>query len=1106
MSPLASAMAESVCAREAEGMETDTDRRVRLPEAPAAQRDRMANQQVAVWEEPLTIDTYEPFPPERLPIFFEQRVYQGSSGRVYPLPFTERINDLPVSREWQAIHLENQWIRLVLLPELGGRIHIGYDKTNDYDFFYRNNVIKPALVGLAGSWISGGVEFNWPQHHRPATFLPMCWHVEHEDDGAVTVWMSDHDPFARMRGTHGIRIRPDSTLIELRARLHNRTEVPQTFLWWANVAAQAHEDYQAFFPTDVNYVADHARRAITAFPHADRHYYGVDYPALVTEATPDADRIDIYSNIPVPTSYMILDTEDDFFGGYDHGVQAGFVHWADRRIAPGKKLWTWGNSPFGHAWDGHLTDADGPYVELMAGVYTDNQPDFSYLAPGETKIFSQFWYPISGTGPVQQATRDAAVALEAEGDQLRVRVAASRNVPGASVRVTVAGQVLERAVTLNPGCTADEMFTFPNAIQFEDVQVVVSENGDPLLEWSPRQFDAEVEEPEIATEPALPHAITGADELYLTGVHLAQYRHPTRRPEPYWEELLRRDPEDSRANTALGASAYDRGEYDRALHHFQTAIRSLTRRNGNPADGEAHYRLGLVLSRVGRNNEAYDTFAKAAWDVRWSHPAHLRMAFLDASAGRDSLALECLDIAQRYDADDPVIAALRAILWHRSGRAEDARVVLEDARAKDPLDALLAVVDGATPDGQPLVLLDVATDLHRAGEHERALSLLELASTRPAESAGGAAPLAVYLAAMILDRLGRHAAAAEARARAGEADDTYAFPAGLDVYDALQAALTADVRDTRAQHLLGMWLFDRGRHADALHVWSSAVENGAEDAALLRNTALAVVRVDGDHDRAAELYDRAVTRSKDPRLWYERDQLALRRGVPAAERLAALGELGDAVAERNDLVVIVAGLLTDLGRPDQARALLVSRPLQPCEGGEGRAVRAFGRANLELARTSDAAVAVALLQEALEPPVSLGETWHPLDSRASLWWELGKVLSSADQSVTARDAWTRSVREGLVAEVAADTVDAVRSARALGDSAAATELTARIRGRIDALQTEKAQIDYFATSLPEMLLFAEEPSVQAAREREALVSALEELESEADSAKEGAQR
>ena len=218
--------------------------RIQLPPAPA----ELSDVAVKCWSESIAIDTYMPTDPDVYPTFFEKRVYQGSSGRVYPLPFHERVDQVKRPHLWEAIHLENTWVRLMILPEIGGRIHIGLDKTNGQDFFYRNNVIKPALVGLAGPWISGGVEFNWPQHHRPGTFLPVDAHIEREADGAVTVWLSDHDPMDRMKGMHGIRLRPDTSVVEARVRLYNRTPEQHTFLWWANVAAAVGPDYQSFFP------------------------------------------------------------------------------------------------------------------------------------------------------------------------------------------------------------------------------------------------------------------------------------------------------------------------------------------------------------------------------------------------------------------------------------------------------------------------------------------------------------------------------------------------------------------------------------------------------------------------------------------------------------------------------------------------------------------------------------------------------------------------------------------------------------------------------------------------------------------------------------------
>ena len=141
----------------------------------------------------------------------------------------------------------------------------GLDKLNGYDFFYRQNVIKPALVGLAGPWISGGVEFNWPQHHRPATFMPVELTIERDPDGSVTIWCSDHDPMVHMKGMHGLCLRQARPASNCASASTTGRRIPQTFLWWANVATRVHETYQSFFPKDVRFVADHAKRAVTEF-------------------------------------------------------------------------------------------------------------------------------------------------------------------------------------------------------------------------------------------------------------------------------------------------------------------------------------------------------------------------------------------------------------------------------------------------------------------------------------------------------------------------------------------------------------------------------------------------------------------------------------------------------------------------------------------------------------------------------------------------------------------------------------------------------------------------------------------------------------------------
>ncbi|HEY7617772.1 MAG TPA: DUF5107 domain-containing protein, partial [Terriglobales bacterium] len=700
-------------------------KRFELPPAPSDQTSA-----VKAWSQPVVIPTYMPMPPDKNPMFLEKRVYQGSSGRVYPLPFTDRIATEASDRAWQAVHLENEFIRVMVLPEIGGRIHVGMDKINGYDFFYRQNVIKPALVGLAGPWISGGVEFNWPQHHRPATFMPVQLQIEEHLDGSKTIWCSDHDPMNRLKGMHGVCLHPGKSCIELKVRLYNRTPLVQTFLWWANVGVHVHELCQSFFPPDVQYVADHAKRAVSRFPLCNGYYYGVNYGERARLGVPPDERptkfvppgsyapndLSWYANIPVPTSYMALGSQEDFVGAYDHKRQAGLVHIADHHISPGKKQWTWGNHEFGYAWDRNLTDEDGPYIELMAGVFTDNQPDFSFLAPGETKAFSQYWYPIREIGPVQKATREAAVSLTVAQGKARVGVCVTQAFPAARVRVE-SGQrdLFTWTRDLAPSLAFVESVELPTGGDRASPTVVVTaQDGRELLRYTPSP-PAEREAPAPASEPPQPEQVPGNDELYITGLHLDQYRHATRAPEAYWQEGLRRDPGDSRCNNAMGLWHLRRGEFEQAEQHFRRAIERLTQRNPNPYDGEPYYNLGLTLRYLGRDEEAYNAFYKATWNATWQSAAYVALAELDAKGADWNRAIEHVEAALRRDRDNLNARNLAVVVLRKLGRREEADRLLQETVDLDPLDSWQRYLATGSLPGDNQLLIDLALDYARSG-------------------------------------------------------------------------------------------------------------------------------------------------------------------------------------------------------------------------------------------------------------------------------------------------------------------------------------------------------------------------------------------------------
>ena len=1038
-------------------------------------------QTVEASREQLVIPTYGLGAPEKNPLFFEKRVYQGSCGKVYPVPFIDKVFDTPEPQRYDSVRLENEYVRLVMLPEIGGRIFLGQDKVNeDYDFFYRQDVIKPALVGLAGPWISGGVEFNWPQHHRPGTYMPTDVHLEEGADGSQTVWMSEHDPLNRLKGMHGIRMHPGSALVELKARLFNRTPYTQTFLWWANVAAKVHDHYQSFFPADVHYVADHAVRAQSGFPIANNDYYGVDYAAK-----PGANDLSWYKNIEVPTSYMVCDTAFNFFGGYDYDAEGGFIHVANKHVAPGKKQWTWGNHEFGWAWDRELTDDNGPYVELMAGVYTDNQPDFSYLAPGETKTFSQFWWPYKKIGPVQNATKDAAVRLVLNEDgSLDLGAVVSSEFKGARILLTDGDQVLlDERVDLSPDSPwQNQTLKFAgDAIHTLELSV------EGLVSYRPVDVAKLERKREVATEPPMPDAIDTIEELYLTAEHLEQYRHPTRYPEIYWDEILRRDPLDVRTNIAYGRRKLNQGLLDDAAEYFEKAIERLTCRHPNPYTGEAHYYLGLTRRFQNRFTEAYGLLYKSTWNAAWRSAAYYELALLDCRQGDFETALQhCEDVLDTNRQNNKA-QVLKALVLGKLGR--DGSQVLADLLAVDPLDHWARHASGdvdaflAKSRNDAQTVLDIVYDYVDAGFCGEAIGLLELHHRSAAHEV--AVPNPLERSQLTHYALAWLSGSAELLEQARALGSDYCFPSRLHDQLMLEWALEQPGADRNAAYGLGNYYFDKKRHEDAITCWERAQAADSTFATVHRNLGIAYWNVRRDAEAARSAYLQAVKHDPtDARLFAELDQLRGKLGDAAETRLETLLSKPKLVQERDDCTVSLAELYNETGAPQAALDTLLARRFHPWEGGEGKVLRQYTSAHLLLGQQRlDAGNATAALQhfeQAMQPPENLAEAYHLLQAKADVSYWTGKALRALgreDEAVVQFEASANQAGDFQSMAVTEHSELSYFRGLSLIELGRAAEAQALFEGFKRFAEDElkgAAKIDYFATSLPLLLVFEED--------------------------------
>ncbi len=1072
----------------------------------------MTTSSVHIWEEQIEIPTYGVGEPDKNPMFLEKRVYQGSSGKVYPYPVIDKIQDEKRPVLYNIVFLENEYLHIEIMPQLGGRIYRALDKTNNYDFVYYNRVIKPALVGLAGPWISGGIEFNWPQHHRPNTFGPVEYALEHHNDGSKTVWVSEIDRINGTKMTAGFTLYPGKAYLEIKVQLYNRTPEPQTFLWWANPAVSVNEHTQSIFPPDVHAVFDHGRRDVSRFPIATGTYYKVDYSAGV-----DISR---YKNIPVPTSYMAFHSDYNFVGGYDHAQQAGILHIANHHISPGKKQWTWGHGEFGQAWDRNLTDEDGPYIELMTGVYTDNQPDFSWLQPYEEKSFTQYFLPYKNIGVVKNASIDVAINLDID-STAHIAHTASLQVYATSVFANAVIELqgksqfyISETTTISPTQTFSTLVPLASEDAPDDLVTTVKDaRGNLLITYQPKK--PEIEKLPAAAQPlSLPAEISTNEGLYLAGLHLEQYRHATFEPDPYYREGLKRDPGDIRINVALGTLLLRRGSFHASEAHFRAAIATLTRHNSNPYDSEAYYQLGVTLKMQRRLDEAFAAFYKAIWSSAWQDSAYFSLAQIACEKHDYLAALELVDRSLTRNTRHYQARNLKVALLRKLGRLEEALHIAEETiqldiadfgahneryllhiareeqnQAEVALHELTRLLRINTPDVSlnpincaPTIAL--ATDYMHCGLFEESTAVLHRLVVDTNQQAY---PMLHYYLGYLYEKLGNFTLAQAYRQAASTASPAYCFPNSLDDLLVLETAIAAHPDDAKAHYYLGNLLYDKKRHAEAIQHWEASRQADDSFATVHRNLALGYYNIEGKPDAAlSSLATAFACNQGDARVFYELDQLHKKVGYSPAQRLAYLQSHFALVTARDDLYLEYITLLNTLNQHEKALSLLSARIFHPWEGDEGKVTGQYVLAQVELGKhllyLQQAQGALATLQQALLYPRNLGEGKLVGAQENNIYYCLGCAYEQLDMTAKATEHF-RVASQGLAEPTSAmfynDQPPDMIFYQGLAWLKLGNEKEAKRRFNklIDYGEQhlfDNIKIDYFAVSLPDFLVFEDD--------------------------------
>lgn len=1044
---------------------------------------------VKAWKEDIVIPTYECGAYEKTPIFLENRVYQGSSGVVYPYPVIEKIADTKTDHTYHAVWIENEYIKVMILPELGGRVQMAYDKVRQRHFVYYNNVIKPALVGLAGPWISGGIEFNWPQHHRPSTFLPVDSTIEEHKDGSVTIWVNEQERMFHQKGLCGFTLRPGCAYLEIEGHLYNRTPLPQTFLWWANPAVHVNDAYRSIFPPDINAVFDHGKRAVSSFPIATGTYYKMDYSSGVDIAN--------YKNIKVPTSYMGVNSRFNFEGGYENDTKGGMLHVARNHFSPGKKQWTWGNGDFGQAWDRNLTDEDGPYIELMAGVYTENQPDFTWLMPYEEKTFKQYFMPYYNMPDVKNASRDFVLNVEkTDENHVRVQVYATSE---RDVVLSCCGN--EQTIHVSPKEVYEEVL--PADMNDLCVQLIdpsdEPRNGIVLLEYMP-ETDEIKRIPDAAEAALSPEDTKTVEQLYLTGLHLEQYRHATWSPVDYYEEALRRDPNDVRCNKQLGLWYLRRGVYDTALPYFKKAVKVLQKRNPNPYDGEPLYYLALCHYMMDDKKEAYKWFWKASWNAAWAGASFFHCALISMNEGRFEDALDEINRSLSFGTFNHKAVAVKAVIEAMLNDPDTMAETIIKELTHDPFNyGCLYLRNSLCSDEEMWAEFRQLMHQSDCNYDDLALDLAEMGMEKDAIAVWKMAIEEGCTSAMSLFHLSKYADGEEAEkyyqmAELGELGAF--FPNRLEDITTLLHHVNVN-NSPRAAYLLGNIYYDKRQYDLAATFWEMSVKGNPQFPTVWRNLALYYYNKDNAEDRAQkalECMERAYTLDEsDARIFMELDQLYKKLERPAEERLEMYDAHEEVVAQRDDLVLEHATLLNTIGRYEEAKTIIDTHIFHPWEGGEGKVSGQYQMCRIEMAKllieagsADDLAKAVTLLQESLVFPHNLGEGKLYGAQDNDIYYHLGKAYNLMGDKQKAHETWALGT-EGPTEPAAALYYNDAKPEKIyfaglcyheLGNDAAARSLFYKLVNYGKQHYYDEIKMDYFAVSLPDLLVWDEDLNVR----------------------------
>ncbi|MDR2773511.1 MAG: DUF5107 domain-containing protein [Tannerella sp.] len=968
---------------------------------------------VRVYEGQEVIPTYKRGADETSPMFYTGRGVQGAAGHIYPYPAQTNLGEKLTMETYDMVYLENEYIKVTILPAFGGKLFSAIDKTNGHELFHRNSTIKPDLIGSLGAWISGGIEWCFPHHHRTSTLLPADYAIVQNEDGSATVWTGETERDLGLRGVIGITLYPGRSYIEAVYRLNNPRDVTKNFLFWANVAVTAHENFRTFWPPSQEIGVFHSNTSFTHWPVSIEMYKGVDYTSGVD--------LTWWKNHPDPVSFFFWQGKEGFIGGYDYAQKAGTIHVGDVYHNKTSKLWQFGPGLQGQNARRKLTDDGKAYVELMTGTFSNNQPDYSWFFPHSVKEAFNYWYPVRDLEIVKNATVDASVTLQMKDEKT---VFYGFNTTGFFKDVNVILKygdelLVSKKIDIDPATPFISTYKSKTILDEHRLYVELQdEAGKPLISYSPYKYRYP-ELPPVQEEPLSPQAIESNEDLYLAGRFVEQFSRPGVNPDNYYLEALKRSPDDYRINIALGIRRVNQWRYGEAENFLQKAADKLKVKYMQPKEGELFYYLALAQKGLGKIDEAYANFFQATWYNEWFSPSYYQLALIESNRKNYKQALEFIKKAYSTNNDDGGITILYSALLRKLNREKEAFALVNKLLDFDPIN-FAAVYERELSQGNSSLAkwhknmqdtdnncLDIVSTYVKAGLYDDGIRLLS-----SLQSPGN--PLIYYYLAWLYEQTGQSDKASDMLVSAGSVPVDYCFPFREETERILKYAIEKDPQNAVACYLLGNLLYDR-RPAEAIEAWSRAVRIKDDFPMVWRNLAFGAFYYEDNTGKAVEYMEKAIGKDENHPLWYaELENYYDLSGADFGKCLALMEKNIEIVKMDITAPQSLVKLYNLNGEYDKAIDLLKTHHFRTWEGGREiyyHYVDAHVLNALKLMDDNRYKTAIEELNTAMLYPENL-EVGKPLNDErnAMIYYCLGKACDKLGQKKKSKEFFEKSTQ------------------------------------------------------------------------------------------------